>query len=246
MNKTLEEGVQLATEVIQELSTNAQPTAQVILIPSFIHLAAIQKLLPATGQIYLGAQNCHHSPCGAFTGEVAASMLHSVGVRFVLIGHSERRQHNGEAPSLLAQKATVALAHGLRPIFCCGESEQARAEGQALNFVQQQLSDSLFHLSETQIAQAIIAYEPIWAIGTGVTPTPAQVQTIHAAIRSHLAQRYGQPIAQKIPILYGGSCNAQNAAAFFACPDVDGGLIGGAALQAHSFLSIVSAVHQKK
>ena len=245
MNKTLEEGAQLAKTVIQQLPTFPQHTTQIILIPSYIHLETIHKLLPPTGHIALGAQNCHESTCGPFTGEIASSMLQSVGVRFVLIGHSERRQYNKESPTLLARKATAALAHGIRPIFCCGEPEQIRVEGQTIAFIQQQLSDSLFHLSEAQIAQVIIAYEPIWAIGTGITPTPTQTQTIHAAIRSHLAQRYSKPTSQKIPILYGGSCNTQNAAHFSGCPDVDGGLIGSAALEADSFLGIVSAFRQQ-
>ncbi len=242
MNKDLHEGLQLAARVIQMLGNRANRSAQVILLPPFIHLDAIRKLLPKSGSLHVGAQDCHVHAYGAFTGEVSAPMLRSVGATFVLIGHSERRQHLGEHSALLTQKVTTALLHGLRPIFCCGESQQVRTAGHQESFVQKQLAAGLFHLSAGQIAQVIIAYEPIWAIGTGSTPIPTQVQAMHYAIRSTIASRYGEEVSQNIPILYGGSCNAENALCFFVCPDVDGGLIGKASLEAVSFVSIVDAL----
>lgn len=244
MNKDFETGLKLANEVIHKLYNLVNHTAQVILLPPFIHLNVISKLLPTAGSIHLGAQNCHEHAFGAFTGEVSAPMLRSVGAGFVLVGHSERREYFGESSALLAQKVTMALAHGLRPIFCCGESRQVREEGHQEFFVTQQLAMSLFHLSSAQIVQVVIAYEPVWSIGTGSTPAPAQVQAMHKSIRSTIACQYGDKIAQSIPILYGGSCNAQNAHTFFACSDVDGGLIGKASLEAESFFSIVDSLER--
>jgi triosephosphate isomerase (TIM) len=242
MHKDFEKGLELAIEVIHKLHNLAKHTAQVVLLPPFIHLNAISKLLPTFGPIHIGAQNCHEHAFGAFTGEVSAPMLRSAGAGFVLIGHSERREYFGESSVLLAQKVTMALTHGLRPIFCCGESRQVREERQQEFFVSQQLTTSLFHLSSAQIGQVIIAYEPVWSIGTGSTPAPDQVQAMHKSIRDTIACKYGEKIAQSIPILYGGSCNAQNARTFFACSDVDGGLIGKASLEAESFLSIVDSL----
>ena len=240
MHKDFEKGLALATKVIHRLHNLPKHTAQVILLPPFIHLHAISKLLSTTGPIHLGAQNCHEQAFGAFTGEISASMLRSVGASFVLVGHSERREYFGEDNALLAQKVTTSLVHGLRPIFCCGESKQTREEGNQEFFVNQQLATSLFHLSAAQIIQVIIAYEPIWSIGTGITPAPAQVQDMHRAIRNTIACQYGEEIAQSIPILYGGSCNEKNARTLFTCPDVDGGLIGKASLEEESFFSIVN------
>jgi len=242
MHKDLDEGLQLAAQLIQALCNTASHSAQIVLLPPFIHLDAVGKLLPTTGAIQMGAQNCHEHALGAFTGEISASMLRSVGARFVLIGHSERRQYFNENNTLLAQKVRLALDHGLRPIFCCGESQQTRAAGHPASFVEKQLTESLFHLSATQMAQVIIAYEPMWAIGTGSTPAPTQVQAMHGFIRNVIAHQYGVELAQSIPILYGGSCNAQNAHDFFACADVDGGLIGKASLAAASFVPIVKAI----
>ncbi len=242
MHKDLGEGLQLATKVIQMLHNPVRHTVQVILLPPFTYLDAISKLLPTSGYIHIGAQNCHEHAFGAFTGEIAAPMLRSVGASFVLVGHSERRKCLGEGNALLAQKVSMALIHGLRPIFCCGESKQTRTEGNQEPFVKKQLVESLFHLSAAQLAQVIIAYEPAWAIGTGSTPAPAQVQAMHKYIRRTIAHQYGEEIAQSIPILYGGSCNVQNARAFFICPDVDGGLIGKASLEAETFVAIVNSL----
>lgn len=243
MHKNFDEGMQLATKILQILHNPVKHTVQVILFPPCIYLDVISKLLPTSGAyVYVGAQNCHEQAFGAFTGEVSAPMLRSVGAKFALVGHSERREYFGEDSALLAQKVSTALIHGLRPIFCCGESKQIRAAGRQEHFVNKQLATGLFHLSATQLAQVIIAYEPVWAIGTGSMPTPAQVQVMHKYIRNTIAHQYGMGIAQNIPILYGGSCNAQNAPAFFACPDVDGGLIGKASLEAEAFVAIVNSL----
>mmetsp|Transcript_10268 Transcript_10268/g.23713 ORF Transcript_10268/g.23713 Transcript_10268/m.23713 type:complete len:292 (+) Transcript_10268:986-1861(+) len=240
MHQDLQQGVVFSTKLVQMLCHAINPTVQIVLLPPFIHLEEIRKLLPSTDHMHLGAQNCHEKAYGAFTGEVSAPMLRSVGARFVLIGHSERRNFFGEDSTLLARKVTTAINYSLRPIFCCGESKQTREESCSTSFVHDQLVTSLFHLSDVQMAQVIIAYEPVWAIGTGNTPTPMQVQAMHQSIRKTISQQYGEGIAQNIPILYGGSCNAQNAPAFFACADVDGGLIGKASLEIEPFLSIVS------
>jgi len=242
MHKDFEKGLELATKVIQMLHHLAKHTVRVILLPPFVYLDAIRKLLPTSGYVHIGAQNCHECAFGAFTGEVSAPMLRSVGASFVLVGHSERREYLGEDSALLAQKVTIALTHGLRPIFCCGESKQTRKEGYQESFVSQQLAKSLFHLSAAQIAQVVIAYEPVWSIGTGSTPASTQVQAMHKSIRNTIAHQYGEEIARSIPILYGGSCNAKNARTFFACSDVDGGLIGKASLEAESFVAIVNSL----
>ena len=184
MHKNLGEGLELATQVIEMLhdSNPMEPILQVVLLPSFIHLSAVHKLLSSTGYIHVGAQNCHEQGLGAFTGEVSASMLRSVGAKFVLIGHNERRTNFHEDSALLAQKVNAALLHGLQPIFCCGESSKARKEGDHNFFVHEQLVTGLFHLSATQMAKSIIAYEPVWAIGTGESSTSTPVSYTHLTL----------------------------------------------------------------
>jgi len=241
MYKEFDEGLKLATEVARQLPRPGQHETQVILLTPFIHLEAISKL-PEAGRLQLGAQNCHEQAKGAFTGEVSASMLRSVGAQFVLVGHSERRQYLGEDSTLLAQKMNTALNHGLHPIFCCGESQQSRSAGQQETFVNEQLSKSLFHLTEAQIARIIIAYEPVWAIGTGETASPEQAQEMHAFIRSTITEALSTEIAEQVSILYGGSVKPNNAADIFSKPDVDGGLIGGASLKAEDFVAIIKAI----
>jgi len=241
MHKDLEEGLALAARMIQMLHVPTKYPTQVILLPPFIHLSMLHKLLPTSGYVHLGAQNCHEQAFGAFTGEISPPMLRSVGAEFVLIGHSERRTYFREDNALLARKVSISLAYGLQPIFCCGESKKTREEGYQESFVNNQLAESLFGLSAAQIVKIIIAYEPVWAIGTGSTPTSAQVQAMHKSIRHTIAHQYGEEIAQRIPILYGGSCSPKNANSFFACPDVDGGLIGTASLEAEAFVSIINS-----
>lgn len=244
MNLSLTEGASLVSQVLEGLpELNEQQ--QVVFCCPFTHLDRISSQVKASGKpnVHLGAQNCHPLKAGAYTGEIAIPMLTELGVDTVIIGHSERRQYFNETPEFLKQKVDALVGAGLHVLFCCGEPLQIREENGQNNYVAAQLEQSLFHLSEDQMrASVTIAYEPIWAIGTGVTASTAQAQEMHAHIRSLLAARYGANLAEETSILYGGSCNASNAAELFACPDVDGGLIGGAALKAETFLPIIAAM----
>jgi triosephosphate isomerase len=242
MNMTIAAGQQLVNDVIAETS-NLASHQHVVFCPPFTHLTSLSNAVSSQAQIHLGAQNCHPKASGAFTGEIAISMLQEVGVSHVIIGHSERRQYFGESNGFLKEKVDALIAADMRILFCCGESLDIREANTQNDFVATQLKESLFHLSAEQLAKHIvIAYEPIWAIGTGVTASTAQAQEMHAFIRSLLASTYSNEVAQSISILYGGSCNAANAAELFACEDVDGGLIGGAALKAETFLPIIAAM----
>ena len=191
-------------------------------------------------RVRVGAQNGHPQPKGAFTGEVSMQQLGDMGIDAVLIGHSERRQYFGETDAFLKEKVNAALAHELIPFFCCGEPLEIRESGKHLEFVREQLQASLFHLTSEEFQQTVIAYEPIWAIGTGLTASTEQAEEMHAAIRSWISAVYGNEIASNYSILYGGSCNPSNAAALFACPNVDGGLIGGASLKISDFEQLVA------
>lgn len=241
MNKTLPEGKQLASEVINIVADEGPADVEVIINPPFIHLAPVVQLAAGQDKVKVGAQNCSEYEAGAYTGEVSAVMLRSVGVGYVIIGHSERRQYFGETSEQLAKKINRALEEELQPIFCCGEPLEVREEGAHFDYVCTQLTESLFHLTREQLAQVIIAYEPIWAIGTGQTASAQQAQEMHARIRAHLATQYGEEAAAQMPILYGGSCKPSNARELFANPDVDGGLIGGASLNARDFVEIVKS-----
>jgi triosephosphate isomerase (TIM) len=243
MNKNLEEGLSLASEVINiavdEIASSAGVT--IVLNPPFVHLASVRKLIPAGKHVFLGAQNCHHKASGAFTGEISVEMLKSLPVDYTIIGHSERREYFGETNAMIAEKLNLLLAHGITPIFCCGEALPIREAETHLAYVAQQITESLFHLSAEDLQKVVIAYEPIWAIGTGKTASSAQAQEMHAHLRQHLAGKYGQDVANEISILYGGSCNPANARELFACADVDGGLIGGASLKARDFIEIAKS-----
>ena len=241
MNLDLPAAQALTTEIAQLLAAEATSVSgvQVIVCPPTPLLVPVGGLLD--NRAALGAQNCHHKVSGAYTGEVAAGLLKSVGCSYVIIGHSERRLYNHETDDQLAQKLPAALAAGLAPIFCIGESLEERENDEAFKVLGRQLEDGLFGLSNEDFAKVIIAYEPVWAIGTGRTATSAQAQEIHAFIRERIAGAYDAAQALATPILYGGSCNAQNARELFAQPDVDGGLIGGAALKARDFVTIASS-----
>ena len=242
MNKTLEEAHILASEVTGMVADEVKGKVKVILCTPFPYLIPINNLLGSNDRISVAAQNCSEHESGAFTGEVSAPMLKSIGVRYVVLGHSERRQYFGEDAKLLAKKVDVALKHGLTPIFCCGEPLEVREKGGHEALVKKQVEESLFHLDETAIQKLVIAYEPVWAIGTGKTATSQQAQDMHAVIRKHLAIKYGQSVADSVSILYGGSVNAANAKELFGCPDVDGGLVGGASLKSREFTEIVKAI----
>jgi triosephosphate isomerase len=239
MNTTLSEGLALAKGLDEALKGKSLLCDVVIGTP-FIHLASIAASID-TARIGIAAQNCADREKGAFTGEVSAAMVASTGAKYVILGHSERRQYYLETPETLKTKVKLALANKLTPIFCIGEVLEEREAGKHFEVVDEQIKSSLFELSPEDFAQIVIAYEPVWAIGTGKTATAEQAQEIHAHIRHTIAAAYGDEIAANTSILYGGSMNAENARSLVAKPDVDGGLIGGASLSVEKFLPIVEA-----
>ena len=239
MNKTLQEGIALAKELNEALA-NEKPNCDVIICTPFIHLASVTPLVDAA-KIGVGAENCADKASGAYTGEVSAEMVASTGAKYVILGHSERRAYYHETPEILKTKVELALANGLTPIFCIGEVLEEREAGKHFEVVDAQIKGSLFDLSAEDFAKIVLAYEPVWAIGTGKTATSDQAEEIHAHIRATLAAKYGQEIADNCTILYGGSCNASNAKELFAKPNVDGGLIGGASLAVDKFMPIIEA-----
>ena len=238
MNKTLSE-----TEVLlSELSAKLPDThAQVIVAPTFVNLAAAQNNLQSS-TIQVAAQNMHFAESGAYTGEISADMLLDLGLDTVILGHSERRALFGEDDALLAKKMDTAIAKGMTAIFCFGEELDERKSGNHFSVVENQLKHALFHLEEKAWGQIVLAYEPVWAIGTGETASPEQAQEMHAFIRKTIAEAYNSSVANNVSILYGGSVKPGNAAEIFSKPDVDGGLIGGASLKADDFIAIVKAI----
>ncbi|MDE5895142.1 MAG: triose-phosphate isomerase, partial [Muribaculum intestinale] len=206
----------------------------------FTHLASVNAVID-TNKLGLGAENCADHKSGAYTGEVSAPMVASTGATYVILGHSERRQYYGETSEILKEKVALALENNLTPIFCIGEVLAERENGSYNEVVKKQIEEALFHLSAEDFGKIILAYEPVWAIGTGKTATPEQAEDMHAHIRNLIAERYGKEVADNTSILYGGSCKPSNAKELFAKPDIDGGLIGGAALDAASFMGIVTA-----
>jgi triosephosphate isomerase len=239
MNKTLEEANILASEIMGMVADEVKGDVRVIFCVPFPYLLPIKNMLGSNNRISVGAQNCSEHESGAYTGEVSAGMLKSISIPYVILGHSERRQFFGEDGKLLAKKVDIALKHGLTPIFCCGEPLEVREKNGHEALVKKQVEESLFHLDAASLQKVVIAYEPVWAIGTGKTATAQQAQDMHAVIRKHLASKYGQSVADSISILYGGSVNAANAKELFACPDVDGGLVGGASLKSREFTEVI-------
>ncbi len=247
MNLNLEEAKALVSELKVKLdhqkgiapSDKTVSFPEVVIFPPYIYLTRILDLLFNYEGISIGAQNCHHQEHGAYTGEVSAPMIRSVGATHVIIGHSERRSQFREDDELLAQKVRLAFKSGLTPVFCCGEMLPERETGKHFNVVADQLLRGLFWMEEVQLANVVIAYEPVWAIGTGVTASPDEAQEMHAHIRKLAGDTYSKEAAERLSILYGGSCNAKNAGELFANPDVDGGLIGGASLKAADFFQII-------
>jgi triosephosphate isomerase (TIM) len=215
---------------------------EVIFFPPYLFLPDVVEICREYNGIHAGAQNCHQEEKGAYTGEIAASMIQSVGASHTLIGHSERRSYFGEDDQLLAKKTKIALENDLTPVFCCGELLPEREANNHFAVVKAQLVNGLFWLDKAAFSKVVIAYEPVWAIGTGVTATPEQAQEMHAYIRGLIKEHYGNDIGDGISILYGGSCNAKNAEELFSKPDVDGGLIGGASLKVQDFLQIIYAM----
>jgi triosephosphate isomerase len=237
MNNTLQEGLALAKD-LQKAIDGKTLKCEVIICTPFIHLAPVAEVVTSVG---VGAENCADKASGAYTGEVSAAMIASTGAKYVIIGHSERRAYYGETNAILKEKVLLALVNGLTPIFCIGEVLAEREAGEQNAVVERQIRESLFDLSAEDFGKIVLAYEPVWAIGTGKTATSAQAQEIHAFIRKTVEGKYGKTVADNTSILYGGSCNAGNAAELFANPDVDGGLIGGASLAVDKFLPIVEA-----
>jgi triosephosphate isomerase len=239
MNKTLREGVELAKELQNALQAE-KPNCRVIIGTPFIHLSEVCKIVDPE-LIGVSAQNCADHESGAYTGEISAEMVKSTGAAYVILGHSERRAYYHEDNAMLKTKTDLALKNGLTPIFCIGEVLEEREANKHFEIVKSQIEESLFHLPAEDFKKIVIAYEPVWAIGTGKTATPQQAQEMHAFIRETLAEKYGQEVADEISILYGGSCKPSNAKELFANPDVDGGLIGGASLKADDFCGIIAA-----
>ena len=239
MNMNLQDGIALAKELNETLKAE-KPNCGVVICTPFIHLASIAQFLDQN-IIGLGAENCADKEKGAFTGEVSAEMVKSTGAQYVILGHSERREYYKETPEILKEKVLLAQKNDLKVIFCIGESLEEREAGKQNEVVKAELEGSVFNLSEEDFRKIVIAYEPIWAIGTGKTATAEQAEEIHAYIRSIIAEKYGQAVADDTTILYGGSCKASNAPELFAKPDIDGGLIGGASLKAADFKGIIDA-----
>src|SRR5476651_1269766 len=239
MNMDYNEGLTLFSEVINMVKDEVTGAQEAVVCSPFIHLHSLVQLAKGYDKVAVGAQNAHQAESGAYTGEISARMIKSVGAAYVILGHSERRQYFGETNELLAKKTDTVLKHNLKPIFCIGETLQEREANQHFDVIKSQLVEGVFHLDAAEFAKLVIAYEPVWAIGTGVTASAEQAQEIHAFIRKEIAAKYGQAIANDITILYGGSCNPKNAPELFAKGDIDGGLIGGASLKARDFVDIL-------
>ncbi len=239
MNNTSSQALSLVEGIVKQLDRNSD--VKVIVCPPSVHLSALHALLKDLPKLKLGAQNCSEHVSGAYTGEISAQMLSSVGCNYVIIGHSERRTYFNETNAQLSQKIKRALENNLSPIFCIGEKLEERNANKHFDSVKAQLKDVLSDFNAKDLQHLILAYEPVWAIGTGVTATSSQAQEMHAFIRNTISQLFSSEFANNLSILYGGSCNAQNAAELFACTDVDGGLIGGASLKAEDFCKIVSS-----
>jgi len=243
MNTNLQEGIELAKAINAKITTkncDCESTG-VVIAPPFSHLYAINEVIDSN-KICLTAQNCAAEEKGAYTGEISAEMLKSLGVKAVILGHSERRAYYGETSETLLKKIKLVQKNGMKPIFCCGEKLDERESGNHFEIVENQIKEVLFELSADDFENSIIAYEPVWAIGTGVTASSDQAQEIHAFIRKIVADKFGQEIADKKTILYGGSCKPSNAKELFAQKDIDGGLIGGASLKADDFMGIIEAI----
>jgi triosephosphate isomerase len=241
MNLTLQQAIELINEIKQK-NISLSEDQQVVFGVPFPYLLMANDLVKAKDGFFIAAQNCYTKETGAFTGEVSAPMLSSCNIEYAIIGHSERREYFNEDNNTLAEKVDVCLNYNLKPIFCCGESLEIRESEKQNQFVENQLSESLFHLEASVIQNFVIAYEPIWAIGTGKTASADQAQEMHAHIRNVFKEKYGKGVADTISILYGGSVKANNAKEIFGKPDVDGGLVGGASLKADEFAEIIGSL----
>lgn len=242
MNTTLSQGVELATAVVEGLKNVDLGNNKVVFGAPFVSLSEVAKVTNGVNNVHASAQNMSQHNAGAYTGEVSAEMLNAVGVDMAIIGHSERREYFGETNALLAEKVSQAIENNITAIYCCGEVLAERKNNTFKQVIEQQVSEGLFHLNATDLAKVVIAYEPVWAIGTGETASPEQAQEVHAFIRNLVANKYGNEVAQNLSILYGGSMKPANAAELMAMEDIDGGLVGGASLKADMFLDIIKAM----
>ena len=240
MNKTFQEAEELISDLVAELE-KSEHSCDVVVCPPAVYLEMASDYSSDTGVMAIGAQNVSEYEKGAYTGEIAATMLASMDVQYCIVGHSERRKYFGETNNQLALKVERLLENSIHPIFCCGEVLEEREEGIHFKVVKEQIEEALFHFGKDEFSNIIIAYEPVWAIGTGKTATPEQAQEMHEFIRRVISEKYGNDVADNTTILYGGSCNAKNAKELFSNPDVDGGLIGGASLIAEDFVKIVNS-----
>ncbi len=240
MHKNIAEAQWLAAEIIGIYTQEISSDVQLIIAPNFTQLHTLGKQIAGT-KIALAAQNCHEAAQGAYTGEVSAEMLASVGVSYVILGHSERRQYFAENDATIREKVNACFMHQLTPIYCFGETKHERENGSFFEVMERQITTALSHLSPAQASGLVLAYEPVWAIGTGLTATPEQAQEVHAFSRDLLSKMFGAEVANSIPILYGGSVKPSNAASIFSQADIDGGLIGGAALNPRDFIDIAKA-----
>jgi triosephosphate isomerase len=238
MNMDYNQGRDLAKGIVSKLKSSDN---LVILGTPYIHLKNVSTIIKDVSNLSLAAQNCYQEEGGAYTGEISAAMLASCEVEYVILGHSERRAYFGEDDALIAKKIDLVLKHGMKPIYCCGEVLEIREEGKQNEVVGNQVKGALFHLDAEAIKNIVIAYEPVWAIGTGKTASPEQAQEMHAYIRSLLTDKYGEEVAESISILYGGSVKPANASSIFSQKDVDGGLVGGASLKVDDFIAIVNS-----
>jgi len=240
MNLGFQDGVSLFSEIVNMVKDETRGNQQVIVCSPFIHLYHLAQQSTDVSNVSVGAQNISQKESGAYTGEISASQVKSTGAAYVILGHSERRAYFGEDEKVLEIKLDQALKNGLKPIFCIGETQEERESGNFWDILSKQLKETVFLLSEKEFSNVVLAYEPVWAIGTGLTATPEQAQEVHAFIREEIAKNFDEETANKTSILYGGSCNPKNAAELFAQADIDGGLIGGASLKSRDFLDIIN------
>ncbi len=244
MNLDLSAAQSLFSEVVNMVIDEVLGDQQVVICPPFVYINTLSQAAKGSSKVFIGAQNCHQADSGAYTGEVSASMVKSVGAEYVILGHSERRQYFGETDVALLDKVNAVLKNNLKPIFCIGETLDERNAGKHFEVIRKQLEEGIFNLSAEDFSKLVLAYEPVWAIGTGLTATPEQAQEIHAFIRKEIEAKFGIEIAENTTILYGGSCNAKNAAELFGQADIDGGLIGGASLKSRDFVDIAKTFNK--
>jgi triosephosphate isomerase len=242
MNKSFDEGMALVSELSNMIKDEYHGSAEVVIIPPSLYINSVSRMVADFNNISSGAQNCSNHASGAYTGEISATMIKSCGGKYIIIGHSERRQYFGETNDWLAKKIDAVLAENLNPIYCVGETLEERESNVHFDVLTKQVSEGLFHLNAEQMAEVVIAYEPVWAIGTGKTASTAQAQEVHAFFRNLVKEKYSNEVANNLTIQYGGSVKAENAVELFSAPDIDGALVGGAALQSRSFADIIKAM----